>query len=261
MMNSMTICAQCRQGQGFLNAPDVVREASRAGQEGRWRPVARRSARNHERSGKAHREGPPYVSLLIRLVASWVLWTGLMPFSAWAASSDQPSSPPTVPQQAEQFFQQLQRQEQPPPPRAERQSSRTDAPPNPSSGGQASGGSTSYPPEHFLTATGQGDLSKGRLVCQRVSEIAARAELAKQIRVFVQEHAVDRVRERTGQPVEQDLEVVREETVRELLQDVKIVDRLVDETAGVCSSVAVMPKSRVTPQPVSDPAAGPQTTR
>jgi len=107
--------------------------------------------------------------------------------------------------------------------------------------------------------TGQGDLSKGRLVCRRVSELAARAELAKQIRVWVKEHAVDRVRERTGAPAEQDIEVVREETVNELLQDVKIVDHHVDEVAGTCTSVAVMPKSRVAPQPATSPPETPRT--
>ena len=47
----------------------------------------------------------------------------------------------------------------------------------------------------MLTGQGQGDLSKGKLVCQRVSELAARADIAKQIRVLVKEHATDRLRE------------------------------------------------------------------
>ena len=116
-----------------------------------------------------------------------------------------------------------------------------------------------YPADQYLIGTGQGDLSKGRLVCRRVSELAARAELAKQIRVWVKEHAVDRVRERTGAPVEQDIEVVREETVNELLQDVKIVDQRVDEAGGTCSSVAVMPKSRVPSQPATPSPETPRT--
>lgn len=109
--------------------------------------------------------------------------------------------------------------------------------------------SRQYPPDQFLVGSGQGDLSKGRLVCQRVSEIAARTDLAKQIRVLVKEHAVDRIRERTGAPPEQDIEVVREESVHEYLQEVKIVDHRVDETSGTCSSVAVMSKNRVAPKP------------
>ena len=116
-----------------------------------------------------------------------------------------------------------------------------------------------YPADQYLVGTGQGDLSKGHLVCRRVSELAARAEVAKQIRVWVKEHAVDRVRERTGAPVEQDIEVVREETVNELLQDVKIVDQRVDEAGGTCTSVAVMPKSHVTPQPAMSPSETPRT--
>ena len=54
---------------------------------------------------------------------------------------------------------------------------------------------SSYDAAHFLTGHGQGDLSKGKLVCQRVSELAARADIAKQIRVLVKEHATDRIRE------------------------------------------------------------------
>ncbi len=109
--------------------------------------------------------------------------------------------------------------------------------------------SRQYPPDQFLIGSGQGDLSKGRLVCQRVSEIAARADVAKQIRILVKEHAVDRIRERTGAPVEQDVEIVREESVNEYLQDVKIVDQRVDEGTGTCFSVAVMAKSRVAQKP------------
>ena len=109
--------------------------------------------------------------------------------------------------------------------------------------------SRQYPPDQFLVGSGQGDLSKGRLVCQRLSEIAARTDVAKQIRVLVKEHSVDRIRERTGAPPEQDIEVVREESVHEYLQDVKIVDQRVDEATGTCSSVAVMSKSRIAPKP------------
>ncbi len=78
--------------------------------------------------------------------------------------------------------------------------------------------------KQYLTAIGHGDLSKGPLICQRVSDMAARAELAKLVRVQIKERAVDRVRERTGMPFEQDIEVVREELVNELLRDVEIVD-------------------------------------
>jgi hypothetical protein len=92
-----------------------------------------------------------------------------------------------------------------------------------------------------LIGHGHGDLSKGTLVCQRISELAARADLAKQIRVLVKERATDRIRERTGREPEQDIEVVREEIVQEYLQGVKIVDRRLDEQHKTCSATAVMP--------------------
>lgn len=116
-----------------------------------------------------------------------------------------------------------------------------------------------YPDDQYLIATGHGVLAKGHLICQRVSETSARAELAKQIRVFVKEHAIDRVRERTGKPSEQDIEIVREEMANELLSDVKIVARSVNEAEGTCSSTAVMPRTRIKSEPVANPTAGPIT--
>ncbi len=104
-----------------------------------------------------------------------------------------------------------------------------------------------YNAAQFLIGQGQGDLSKGKLVCQRVSELAARADIAKQIRVLVKEHATDRVRERTGREAEQDIEVVREEIVQEYLQGVNIVDRRADEEAKTCSATAVMPRNQLPP--------------
>src|SRR5690349_22035029 len=52
-----------------------------------------------------------------------------------------------------------------------------------------------YRSDQYWIGTGQGDLSKGTDVCQRVAELAARADLAKQIRVLIKEHLVDRTRE------------------------------------------------------------------
>src|SRR5439155_10853765 len=114
--------------------------------------------------------------------------------------------------------------------------------------------------EQYLVATGYGDLSKGATICQRVSDTAARAELAKLIRVTIKEHAIDRVRERTGKPLEQDIEVVREELVNEQLLDVRIVDRNVDKAAGTCSSTAVMPKSNLAPKPTTSPEGNVSTS-
>lgn len=109
-----------------------------------------------------------------------------------------------------------------------------------------------YPPDQYWVGRGQGDLMKGKAVCQRVSELSARTDLAKQIRVLVKEHLVDRVRERSGRETEQDIELTREEIVQEYLQDVKIVDRRIDEEQKFCTATAVMPKNRVQLKPASD---------
>lgn len=115
--------------------------------------------------------------------------------------------------------------------------------------------SSSYDPDQFLIGQGQGDLSKGKLVCQRVSELAARADIAKQIRVQVKEHATDRLRERTGREPEQDIEVVREEIVQEYLQGVTIVDRRIDDDTKTCTAVAVMPRATLHAPTAELPAA------
>jgi hypothetical protein len=110
----------------------------------------------------------------------------------------------------------------------------------------------SYSPDQYLIGRGQGDMAKGPIVCQRVSELSARTDLAKQIRVLVKEHMIDRLRERTGRDPEQDIEVTREEIVREYLQGVTIVDRLIDENTKTCSATAVMHKSRIQSKPAPD---------
>ena len=110
----------------------------------------------------------------------------------------------------------------------------------------------SYSGDHYLIGKGQGDMAKGQIVCQRVSELSARTDLAKQIRILVKEHMVDRVRERTGREAEQDIELTREEIVQEYLQGVKIVDRQIDEENKICTATAVMPKSQIQPNPAPD---------
>jgi hypothetical protein len=102
-----------------------------------------------------------------------------------------------------------------------------------------------YRSDQYVIGTGQGELSKGTAVCQRVAELAARADLAKQIRVLIKEHLVDRTRERTGKEVEQDIELTREEIVQEYLYDVKIVDRRIDEEQKTCAATAVMARDQV----------------
>ncbi len=100
-----------------------------------------------------------------------------------------------------------------------------------------------YPRDRYVIGTGYGDLTKGARVCRRVAELSARADLAKQIRVMVKERMVDRVRERSGRDVEQDIELTREEVVQEYLQGVQIVDYRVDEDTHMCSATAVMAKA------------------
>ena len=110
----------------------------------------------------------------------------------------------------------------------------------------------SYSSDQYLFGKGQGDMAKGPIICRRVSELSARTDLAKQIRILVKEHMIDRVRERTGREAEQDIELTREEIVQEYLQGVKIVDRQIDEDSKTCSATAVMPKSQIKPNPAPD---------
>jgi hypothetical protein len=109
-----------------------------------------------------------------------------------------------------------------------------------------------YSPDEYVIGIGQGDMAKGPIVCQRVSELSARTDLAKQIRVLVKEHMIDRIRERSGRDADQDIELTREEIVQEYLQGVKIVDRHIDGERNICSATAVMPKSQLQPAPVSN---------
>lgn len=113
-------------------------------------------------------------------------------------------------------------------------------------------GDGAFSSDQYWIGKGQGDLTKGKAVCQRVSELSARTDLAKQIRVLVKEHMIDRVRERSGRENEQDIELTREEIVQEYLQDVKIVDRRIDEENKICTATAVMPRSRVQLKPAAD---------
>jgi hypothetical protein len=118
-----------------------------------------------------------------------------------------------------------------------------------------------YSSDQYWIGKGQGDLAKGKAVCQRVSELSARTDLAKQIRVMVKEHMVDRVRERSGRDPEQDIELTREEIVQEYLQGVKIVDRQIDEENKICTATAVMLKSAGPAKAASDGDMTPSLTR
>ena len=114
------------------------------------------------------------------------------------------------------------------------------------------GHNNGYSSDQYVIGIGQGDLSKGTLVCQRVSELSARTDLAKQIRIFVKEHMVDRIREHSANVADQDIELTREEIVQEYLEGVKIVDHHIDEQKNICSATAVMPKNRLQPSSPSN---------
>mgnify|MGYP001382642302 CR=1 FL=1 len=169
------------------------------------------------------------------LVALSCLWP------AGATLAESGAGSPPVSQHAEQSFQQLQQTERGGK-KNEQAGARTNVAEN----------AGHYSAEQYLIGKGQGDLNKGKMVCQRVSELSARTDLAKQIRVMVKEHMVDRVRERTGREAEQDIELTREEIVQEYLQGVKIVDRQIDEEGKTCSATAIMPKSQIQPTPAPD---------
>jgi hypothetical protein len=94
-----------------------------------------------------------------------------------------------------------------------------------------------------------------------VSELSARTDLAKQIRVMVKEHLIDRVRERSGRDTEQDIELTREELVQEYLQGVKIVDRRIDEENKICTATAVMLKTSLQPKQATETDTAPSTSK
>jgi hypothetical protein len=197
----------------------------------------------------SHARDSPTRTIRLALSLTVLVWTPT--FAAPTADAPEQLPPQTLPRQhAEQAFQNLSQHEN----LQSRQGFSL-----PASQAVAAQSLSPYPPEDFLRGVGEGDLSKGRLACQRVSELAARTDLAKQIRVRVTEHAVDRLRERMGQTAEQDIEVIREEMVNELLRDVRIVDKRIDEATGTCISIAVMPRSRVTPDGLSDSRDSPAT--
>ena len=177
-----------------------------------------------------------FVPIYCGLIAISCLWPACVTLAESGEGSPQVSQ-----QYAEPSFQQFPQTERGDP-KKQRAGSRTTVVEN----------GSPYPTEQYLVGKGQGDLNKGKMVCQRVSELSARTDLAKQIRVLVKEHMVDRVRERAGRETEQDVELTREEIVQEYLQGVKIVDRQVDEDSKTCSATAVMPKGQIQPKPAPD---------
>ena len=160
------------------------------------------------------------------MIAALALGT---PLTSWMPPTPV-SDPGSAPNHTEHSFQQLQRHQ---------------AGLTASNGSPGHSNEAGFSPDEFVIGKGQGDMAKGALVCQRVSELSARTDLAKQIRVLVKEHMIDRVRERSGRGVDQDIELTREEIVQEYLQGVKIVDRQIDVERNICSATAVMPKRQI----------------
>jgi hypothetical protein len=165
-----------------------------------------------------------------------VLVIGLSPI--WWAMTGLASEPDAVREHTEQSFEQFKQRSD--------HAGMTTSNAGSSRENQGRGG---YPADQYVIGVGQGDMTKGPIVCQRVSELSARTDLAKQIRIFVKEHMVDRIRERSGKDADQDIELTREEIVQEYLQGVKIIDRQIDEEKKVCTSTAVMPRNKLQPLP------------
>jgi hypothetical protein len=163
------------------------------------------------------------------------------------------TNPDTVRQHADKAFQQLKAHE----PSQQAQTDTQSGSPTPISGEavQPSPRNTVQIPAseigsadgEYIRATGYGNLAKGLYLCQHSADLAARVELSKLVRVQVKEKSVDRIREKTGKDAEQDIEVVREAVVDEVLTDVRIVDRKVNQEAGTCASTAMIPRRNLFP--------------
>jgi hypothetical protein len=182
----------------------------------------------------------PYTVVVLLVISSTVSF----------AEVSLPSDSETVRNHAEQSFEQLSQRNE--------HAGRTAS----SAGSRDGQNHANYSSDQYVIGIGQGDLAKGPIVCQRVSELSARTDLAKQIRVFVKEHMVDRIRERSGREADQDIELTREEIVQEYLQGVKIIDHHIDEAKNTCSATAVMPKTKLQLSPtVNEPLPGVPITR
>jgi hypothetical protein len=169
--------------------------------------------------------------------APFLLWALLAWLQACASQAPPPPPPLTVEQvrqHADAFFLAMEREEPrhtPDQSLASEQTPDLHIPP-----GEVSQSS------NVIRATGSASLARGLTLCQHAADLAARAELSKLRRVHVTEHATDRIRERSGSTADQDIEVIRETRVDESLRGVRIVDRRVDQAAGICSSTAEISK-------------------
>ncbi|HJT22279.1 MAG TPA: hypothetical protein VJ746_17540 [Nitrospira sp.] len=168
------------------------------------------------------------------------------------------TNPDTVRRHADKAFQQLKAQEAPQQAQADNQSASSvpisgeAVQPSPRKTVEIPASEIGPADGEYIWATGYGNLAKGLFLCQHSADLAARVELSKLVRVQVKEKSVDRIREKTGKDAEQDIEVVREALVDEVLTDVRIVDRKVNQEAGTCASTAMIPRRNLFPTSNAD---------
>lgn len=115
-------------------------------------------------------------------------------------------------------------------------------------GDSMSASSESNQNSDFVTAIGQADLAQGVTACYRVADTVARAEIARQIQIFVEEIFTQRLQQHTNESTRQNVEITLKETARELLNGVRIISRTLEPESRTCSSTAVMLKRRIIPE-------------
>ena len=105
-----------------------------------------------------------------------------------------------------------------------------------------------YPKSHFILGIGRTDKTDSLLKDQRVAEIYARLEIAKQIKVRIKEEVIDKRCETEGSSLfnaieecSNEFKMIVEESVDEFLVGSKIVRTEVDE--DTVYAVAVLPRN------------------
>lgn len=106
-----------------------------------------------------------------------------------------------------------------------------------------------YPPEQYIIGIGVVQVSDDSYKARRRSEILARLELAKVVRVFTRAHSIDIACEGKGTVVfdneaecQNQIVQIVEETVDEVLEGSTIVGTGEEKTKGLYYSIAVLPK-------------------
>ena len=106
-----------------------------------------------------------------------------------------------------------------------------------------------YPKAKYLVGIGEAEKSGNNLTDKRISEVLARLEIAKQIKVRLREETVDIMCEGGSQRLFKDILqcknqfiMIVEATVDEFLEGSRIVEHGTDE--GIVYAVAVMPRAQ-----------------